>query len=312
MFKKYPSLTNHYNKKDVEYYIRLFGDDINKTLWCVTEKIHGANFSFLVSPNSNVEYFSRNQKITGTDFYGASETINYVISRFDTVQKLSNKYGYSVRFFGELYGSGIQKGVKYPSGRHYKIFNVMINDRMLSEMMMRTFMDRIGLTDLLVPILDLVPFDDALNYRTNFNSTFNNIDHNICEGIVIKPYKKVFVDGNGSMFYIKKKNEQFKEKQRVKKVRTETQYTEEVNKWHETFLSYIHEERIESVFSKEGRISSFKDIGKYIPLVHIDALDTFNKEEDEWDADKFTKNERKYIFNSSKHIVELLKKELMS
>jgi len=312
MFKKYPSLTNHYHKKDIDYYIRLFGDDINKTLWSVTEKIHGANFSFLVSPKDKIRYFTRNQEITGSDFYNAMDTIEYIMEKLQSIQKLVDKYGYTVRLFGELYGSGIQKGVQYPSGRFYKVFNLMINDRMVTEAVMRAYMERVGLKDLVVPLLDLVSFEEALNYNIRFNTTYHDKDHNFCEGIVIKPYTKTFVDGNGSFFYIKKKNEEFKEKQKTRKVKTETQYTDEVNKWRETFLSYIHNDRMESVFSKEGRIESFKDIGKYISEIHKDALDTFNKEESDWDADKYTKNERKYIFNSSKHIVELLKKELMS
>lgn len=310
-FKKYPSLTNHYATKDIDYFVRRWGDEINKTKWCVTEKIHGANFSFLVSKNQPVKYFSRNQEITGSDFYNSSEVIDRVLDRLDSIQKLSDKFGYSVRLFGELYGSGVQKGVEYPPGRSFKIFNIMINDRLVSESTMRGFLDRVGLGDMVCPILAVCSFKEAMEYDIEFDSTYSDKEDNLCEGIVIKPYTKVFVDNQGSMFAIKKKNEKFKESQRVKKVRTETNYSEEVNEWREIFLSYIHDERVESVYSKEGRIESFKDLGKYIPLIHLDALDTFRKEETDWDEDKFTKSERKYIFNSSKIIVELLKKELM-
>jgi len=45
-FTKYSSIENTYRKKEIEkIYINGFAD--NKIKWIVTEKIHGANFSFI-------------------------------------------------------------------------------------------------------------------------------------------------------------------------------------------------------------------------------------------------------------------------
>ena len=74
-------------------------------------------------------------------------------------------------------------------------------------------------------------------------------------------------------------------------------------------MGYIHKERLESVFSKEGRIESIKELSKFIPLIMLDASDTFFQEE-KFPVDHFDTNESRYIFNASKEIVILLKQEL--
>ena len=316
MHKKYPSLTNHYQNKDINYFINAFGDEMKEVTWGIYEKIHGANFSILFLDNEKPRWFSRNQEVTGSNFYNCEELIeDFAYNKLKSLQDVvdvSKHQGYSLRLFGELYGPGIQKGVDYGSERRIKFYDLMIQDRLVPQRIFENFMVDAGLGKYLVPSFGRVPtFQDALEFDTRIDSQLSTKTDNIIEGIVIKPYEKVFVDHNGSVFYIKKKNEEFKEKQKVKKIKTETQYTEEVNKWREEFLAYINKNRAESVFSKEGEIMSFKEIGKYIPLIHKDALEDFNKDHaDDFIVNDFTKSERKYIFNSSKVIVELLKEYL--
>jgi len=310
MFKKYPSLTNHYQNKDINYFEMKFGDEMKKVTWTLSEKIHGANFSILFQPQAKPEWFSRNNKITGDNFYNCEELIEeYVFAKLPIIQQFSTKTKQTVRLYGELYGPGIQKGVEYGNERGIKFFDMMVNDQFISQQAFEDFFFDHFLGSMLVPLLGRVPtLQDAINLDTRFNSKLSDKTDNIVEGVVIKPFEKVLVDAQGSLFYIKKKNDEFKEKQKVKKIRTVTNYTEEVNEYRAIFLSYINKNRVESVFSKEGEISSFKEIGKYISLIHKDALDDFKLDHDEnFLIAKFTKQERKYIFNSSQVVVELLK-----
>jgi len=312
MFKKYPSLTNHYQDKDINYFEMKFGDEMRNVTWTLSEKIHGANTSILFSPAGSPKWFSRNQEITGTNFYNCESVYEeYAFVNLRIIQKFVNQTNQSIRVFGELYGPGIQKGVHYGNHIGIKFYDMLVDDRFISQESFENFFFDHKLGSYVVPLIGRVPtLQDAIGLDTRFDSKLSDKTDNIVEGVVIKPFEKVFCDAQGSLFYIKKKNDEFKEKQKVKKIRTETQYTEEVNKWHEEFLAYINKNRAESVFSKEGEISSYKDIGKYIPLIHQDALEDFNKDHDDFIKEEFTKQERKYIFNSSKVVVELLKEYL--
>lgn len=318
MFRKYPSLTNHYQNKEIDYLIMKHGDYMNECEWHISEKIHGSNASILfTSPHDEPKVFSRNQEITGTNFYNADDIINEMIKKLAPIRQLVDRTKTTVRVFGELFGPGIQKGVKYGPERQIRIFDMMINDELQSQENIENFFYDMGIGHLLVPKLAIASsFKEAMEYPEVFQSTIFKIDEeNLAEGIVIKPFKEVFVDGQGSVFYIKKKNEKFKEQQKVKKIRTETQFSEKVNDMRALFLSYINKNRVESVFSKEGEIQSFKDIGKYISLIHVDALTDFNRDYLPYEhggeyKEIFTKSERKYIFNSSKEIVALLKEYL--
>jgi len=310
MFYKYPSLTNHYQNKDINYFEVKFGDEARNITWTISEKLHGANFSILFLSNSEPKWFSRNQEITNDNFYNSDDLIKeFVFIKLRIIQNFCLQTQQSVRLYGELYGPGIQKGVDYGIERNIKFYDMMVNDRFISQMSFENFFFDHKLGSYMVPSLGRVStLKEALAFESRFDSLISKKDDNIVEGVVIKPYEKVFIDHQGSMFYIKKKNDEFKEKQSVKKVKTETQYTEEVNSYRVKFLEFINPNRVESVFSKEGEIMSFKELGKYIPLIHQDALDDFKKENDmEFISNQFTKQERKYIFNSSKVIVELLK-----
>lgn len=270
--------------------------------------VHNSNISFLIHPElDHVKIFSRNQEVTNDNFYNCADVFTEFIEKIEKMKSWAAHGRVSVRIFGELFGPGIQKGVEYGNERQIRIFDIMVNDRLQSQESTENFLYDLGLGALFVPKIGVFPsFKEAMEVNEEFDSMILGVENNVAEGFVIKPYKDVFVDGQGSVFYVKKKNDKFKEKQKVKKIRTETQYTEEVNQWRETFLSYINANRAESVFSKEGEIASYSDIGKYIPLIHQDALEDFRKDEDFVD-EYFTKSEKKYIFNSSKEIVELLK-----
>ncbi len=314
-FKKYSSLTNHYIAKDIERFKGIYFDELNDTDWIVQEKLHGANFSFLFQPNIDVMIFSRNQQVD-ENFYNAGEITLETINEMKSVQEYANTKDISVRVYGELFGGNVQKGVNYGTKKMIRFYDLQFDDKQQSVQVFDNFFTEMGIVHLCVPKLDIVPtLELALEFSIDRNTAYCNycdvetVDGYLIEGVVIKPYQKVFIDMNGSLFYIKHKNEKFKESQSVKKIRTKTQYSEEVNKWREIFLSYFHLERLESVFSKVGRIDTIRDIGKYIPLIHQDALETFMKEED-YPEEVITKAERKYIFNSSKVVVELLKESM--
>ncbi|RLF96798.1 hypothetical protein DRN58_09390, partial [Thermococci archaeon] len=109
------------------------------------------------------------------------------------------------------------------------------------------------------------------------------------------------------VFYLKKKNEKFKERQRVKKKLQEG--SSEVIQLNLEFRNYITEERVQSIFSKEGVIQKPEEIGRYIKLVLEDAKKDFEK--DFGDKIKhLEKKKLKKVFNVGSQIVKILDKYL--
>ncbi len=309
MLIKYHSIDNHYLTKSIEFAKKAFGRRFENCKWSVTEKIHGGNISFFVQPNEQIKKYSRNQEIEDNNFLNCTEIIASMDEKLQPFQDYSNKENITIRLYGELFGKGIQKGVNYGDKKRIIIFNIMVNDVLLSDLEVIQTFYFLDINKYHVKIMGVFDsLEDAIEYDTKFNSTYNDIEDNICEGIVIKPYDDVFLDIHDSPFFLKKKNESFLEKKQ-KKVKKEKNVRPEVHKWHETFLAYINENTIYSVFSKEGKIQNISELGKYIPLITLDASDTFYREND-FPVNDFNKNEHRYIFNAGKIIADLLKKEL--
>ncbi len=303
---KYPRLTNHYNDKDIKRFN--FSPDIE---FCISEKLHGANFSIKFNEKGNTQYFSRNQEITGSNFYNAIDVINSFIEEKTPLIK-PKCVDKNIILFGELFGGNIQTGVNYGKEKRLAFFDCAYeidgNYILLSQSEFILFCSEHEIKT--VPFLGFrLSFEEAMNYDINFDTYENSIIDNLCEGIVIKPLNEVIYDKYGqSIFYIKKKNEKFKEKQRTPK--EPKLVSDNVQFWSDEFDQYIHKERLESVFSKEGKIETVKDIGKYIGLVINDAKETFLKEEANFNENDFDKSELKTIFNKGNVIKELLMEEL--
>ena len=73
------------------------------------------------------------------------------------------------------------------------------------------------------------------------------------------------------------------------------------------FLTYINENRLESVFSKYGVIEKPQQIGEYIRYMLEDAKEDFLKDND---VSVLHKETLKEIFNAGHNIMKLLKEKL--
>ena len=147
----------------------------------------------------------------------------------------------------------------------------------------------------------------ALEVDTNFPTKINPLEGNICEGVVIQPYSKVYRLHSGATFLLKKKNEAFKEKQKARK--PPAPVDSEVARMRGMFDEYITESRLRSVFSKEGCIQEPRQIGDYIRLVIADALEDFIKDHGAaWNV--ATKQQRGQITKVGGQVADMLKGHL--
>lgn len=302
---KWTEIENHYRNKHIEKAVSFYPELLNER-YVISEKVDGSNFQWALSPDGTVRCASRNNYLDmNGSFQGANIQSLYQAHNYLLSELLSDAMytGKEIRLYGELFGQGIQKRVDYGPQKRLVYFGLMIDNEWQSFATLEYMLGSRGCSDLLVPVLQIADgLQEALDFDTEFDSLLNDKQDNLTEGVVIQPYAKVYLDGNGSPFILKKKNEKFGEKQKTERI-----FDMEVMTLNAEFESYITENRLLAVFSKEGRIQSPKEIGKYIKLLLADAQDDFLKDNDISHLDK---QQQKDVFNVGSLIANMLKSYL--
>ena len=311
MFKKFPSIENHYITKNIVYFLSIFPELENET-FVVQEKIHGTNIQLIFTPDGEMKIASRNRILeNGENFFGVFEFIdNGSIDKIITVFKEKSKNeNITISLFGEFFGKGIMKGVEYGSHKQMMFFDMAIDGDLIPPKIMISIFMQNNLNDFLVPCLSIDKgIESALAFDCDIPSFLNPKEGNIMEGIVIKPYNKQYVDNRGKTFYLKKKNTAFFESSHKKKrVRDQKETDPIVSELKDKFSEYITESRLQNVFSKYGVIDDIRDMGKYIGFMLEDAKEDFLKERS---IDNLDKKQKKEVFNFGKEISEMLKTNL--
>jgi len=315
MFKKYPSIENHYRQKHIDMWLEKF-PELKDEKFIVQEKIHGANVQLIFDNGEFSHVGSRNGIIEpGTKFYNVWEAIEKLKTETELFPFISECFpNQSVILYGELFGGGVQKGVWYGKEQRILFFDMAIDGKLLPCCDFECILLFEGLTDIAVPnVVGIIPLDEALNLDTNFNSllTPDGYDEkNICEGIVIKPWELDVIDEYGSPFYIKKKNDEFKEKQKSSKPKVMKDVDPRISELQAEFESYLTDSRLQNVFSKEGEIDDHSKIGHYIKLVMADAREDFEKDFQS-EILGLSKEDQRFIFSSGGKIIVKKLKEVL-
>jgi Rnl2 family RNA ligase len=307
MFKKYPSMNNHYHTKNIQYWVNNH-PELNTTLFVIQEKIHGANIQLDFNPNEEKVLLGKRTNYTSDNFYNIKEALITIDKQINTIYQYCKNTNTHIILYGEIYGANIQKGVDYGPDRKVIFYDLVIDDIFMPLRDFYTFA-----VDYCIPCVPILGFADgiteALDFNVNINSLLtpkDNQNENICEGGVIKPWNITVQNkqDNYNVFKFKKKNEKFKEIQQSKKPIIST-LEGEAKELAEIFKTYINKQRVDNVISKEGPLESMSQFGKYIKLVLEDAKQEFFIEY----GSRFrilTNNEKKQIINSGKEISKLL------
>lgn len=311
-FMKYGSIENSYQNGFIARWVNYYPELLSEK-YILTEKIHGANFSVMIT-SDNIEYGKRTSKLQIHEaFFDWQNVVRKYESEFNVLQKYLQEDGIeNIRLFGELFGSNIQKGVYYGNEKQLRFFDLYINDKLMSQEFFLNILVELNITHIFVPVIAIVnSLQEALEYDIKFNSTLIDLDDNICEGVVIKPFERVYErnDGNG-FFYLKNKNKEFSEKQKTAKPIVDFSDSETFANVKEEFMSYINDNRLQSIFSKFGKISDTNQIGDYIKYLIADAREDFFKESMDLFLSLNDREKKKLFSSSSKEIVELLKRYL--
>lgn len=304
MFKKYPSLTNHYESKFVNNMImngHTSGD------WVAREKIHGTNFSFICKDGVEVIPAKRTGEILPSESFYGYELIKG--RYYEAVKKLwkllepSEGEELTIQVFGEFAGEGIQKNIDYGPKEFY-VFDLMVNGLIVPDRVMSvccrfcgfkiapliglgTFEELKKLPVTFVSVvkqneLDAIPIDSGYFYGSEALYSVKEADENatnIAEGYVLKPVIPVFTD-RGERVALKCKSPKFSEKKNSSSTAFKAPST--LNEFDsarlELMTQYINENRVESVLSKMDRSNlTAKDFGPVMGLTVKDALEEIER-----------------------------------
>jgi Rnl2 family RNA ligase len=335
-FKKYSSIENSYREKVIDQIKQIVPPNEE---WFVTEKIHGANFSFLTDGNE-IRCAKRSGIIEESEnFYNHNIVLEKYKDEVKNIFKfLKDEFKdtadlQGIQLYGEIFGGyypntenkykPIQKGVYYTNDIEFIAFDLRIKlktkitkieiDTLMDPKRFIEIMDKFNIPT--VKVLYKGTLDECLKYPNDFESTISEyfgmpkIEGNICEGVVIKPFNRNYFLSSGSRVILKNKNEKFKEKSKTKKAKKVIKLTEEEQKYLNDLSRYFVINRLENLLSKGEVKLDWKEFGKITGLFFKDALEDFVKDNPDYlDVDK---KRRKLIQNEAQKIVSNFIREFM-
>lgn len=289
-FVKFPSLENTYRQKEIDYVVNGGHSNVG---WIVTEKVHGANFSFWMTEVDGVVDIKCAKR---TGFIKDDEKFfNYkpVLEKYrDNLIKLfyEMKESYdstTTVLYGELFGGNIQSGMCYPLEQDFVGFDIKVDSGKGLYPINKVFALNV-ISDFGIPSIPVMGYAISLDGALEFNEYFTSKlirdgfdgleEHKESEGLVIEPVEPLFL--NRSRVYFKKKTKRFLEKSgkpNVKHKAHQQKLTVEENAVLEETLCYLTESKFQSVVSKIGEVT-IKDIGKVAGLMTKDMLEEVEKD----------------------------------
>lgn len=305
-FNKFTKISNHYQKKEIKKTFK-YHPELKSCSYIVEHKLDGANIQFVFSPESTFDTFlicsknhplDRNSRFQKVDLKELIEDSHY--EAFATLQDIAIKKNITLNVYGELFGASIQKRIDYGPEPQVLFFGLKINEEWVSQQEMYFLFADFAISHYLVSSFGIMSFEEALEFDIH-RSAEEIFGGEEIEGIVIKPWDIA------STFYLKKKGKKFLEKTKRKVIKNK-EFSYKVNELKSIFNEFLTENRVKSIFSHYGEIETPSQIGDYIKYVLNDAKEDFFEEGNSIEG--LEKEEIKYIFNGSKHIVKILQNYL--
>jgi len=239
--RKYQSIENN---SDLNLGILQRNAGLKAGQWVITEKIHGANFTF-ITDGKEIKCAKRSAILPDTNpFYGWKDVhrrytpsiLNAFKYIHDREKKLNNNNVSEICIYGELFGGHyphekvtpiegnrfVQKGIWYCAEVEFFPFDIYIVgderkgyldfDQVLEIVKEAKF--RIHVQPIMIgEFEELIKFDvDTFESRVPKELGLPLLEGNIAEGVVIRPIKeKKWPDGGGIRLMLKKKSKNFQE-----------------------------------------------------------------------------------------------------
>lgn len=283
---------------------------MEKLKWVVTEKVHGANFSF-VYEKGNLKFAKRKEYLSWTDdFFGFQLVVNKLEDRILRLfEKLDSEIATEKYIiYGELFGGkyphsevepvknlhAIQTGVYYAPSIEFCAFDIALETAGTASKYYLDYETSVGYFEqfgiFYAKPLFIGKFNEALNFNIRINSAvpkeFNlpELKDNLIEGVVVKPFNQT----DHMLFsrpVVKLKNPEFDEEDKFHEAEKWSfipgisSKTEDLSFIVEELRNYITLNRLKSAVSKTGK----PDIGNPNRMSEIktelleDAITDFNE-----------------------------------
>lgn len=284
-FSGYEKMSNSLKK------LGLTGSDFSKMeklKWVVTEKVHGANFSFIYE-DKTLKYAKRKDYLSwNDDFFGFQLVVNQIEDQIlELFEDLSTQIEASKYIiYGELFGGkyphpdvnaaeniqAIQTGVYYSPDIHFCAFDIAIE---IDDTDSKYYLDYEAALSYFekhnifhAEALFIGKFGDVLDFDTRINSSIpkqlklSELKDNLIEGVVIKPFNQVDHSTTSSRPIIKIKNTEFDEEKKFHQAQKWTYIpnisskTEELSFILDELRNYVNSNRLESAISKIGALDT--------------------------------------------------------
>ncbi|OVE59936.1 RNA ligase family protein [Chryseobacterium mucoviscidosis] len=286
---------------------------MEKLKWVVTEKVHGANFSF-VYENGSLKFAKRKEYLNWSDdFFGfqlvISKLENNILRLFEKLSSDITAAKYII--YGELFGGkyphteiepvkdvhAIQTGVYYTPDIEFCAFDIAIETGGSDSKYYLDYESSVAYFDefkifYAKPLL-IGKFNEAMNFNIRINSAvpkeFNlpELNDNLIEGVVIKPFNQL--DNNDFQRpIIKLKNPEFDEEEKFHEaekwsfIPNVSSKTEELSFIVDELRNYVTQNRLKSAVSKIGTL----DLNNHSRVSEIkkefleDVITDFNENND--------------------------------
>lgn len=294
MFEKYNSIENSYRERSYEN--AFYHPEAANTLWNVTEKLDGCNFSIIVTadgtkPAKRSGFIQENEK-----FFAFQDIYLPLVSKaqdlYDDIAFMTEK-GLApnvVQIYGEYVGSNVLNRVDYKEKGFY-VFDIKVDGTFLNYDDVEILCSKFGFNQ--VPLIFVGSVDEVKQFHDEwqekeftFNSTITLDENhgklftdkeltNIAEGFVIKPDNPLF-ETTGSRVILKAKSSKFKESKSVKQ-KKHVELTDKDNNTFAQLQSYVTESRICSIVSKSGELTA-KDFGIILKLFVQDIKEQYESD----------------------------------
>lgn len=212
-FPKYPSINNLHKMTDILNFKCV-----------VTEKIHGTNVRFMHSREHGLVLGSR-ENVIYKDGQRAGELYGFTEFALQNLEeKLKNSDYQDYVFYGEFFGTSIQKGVKYCEGKDVRIFDIMSPaEKLLDWGDVVDICAMVGFKTVPVIATGMIDLAFLESVRDSISVVAGESgitdDKNTWEGVVIKPVK-MQLDKHGEWLMAKYKSDKWAENVKAPRVKT--------------------------------------------------------------------------------------------
>lgn len=307
-FNKYSSIENSYR----DAFLAKCHDRVGDAMMVALEKIHGANFSWLVTADG-IRVAKRSGLVDELEsFYGHSR---FYARYAPTVKRLwdyivgIDRTVTQIQLFGEIFGGhyhgnavvgakNVQSGMHYHPDTEFAAFDLKLTHQdgtseYLAFSVMEDAIDDVNFMTMdvetrikIAPVLKVGTLKELVAIDPLFHSLVPEhfgvsdgavpTDRDYGEGFVIRGFHRDYYVGNERVI-LKQKNALFKEKEKTPNLKVVAELEPEVQEFLENVCSYINENRVRAVASKDTYDP--KAFGKLQGDVVRDALEDFEKDE---------------------------------